>query len=81
MADTVQHLDKLGNIIAVDDVVAVAHHNMLMIAKVIKLNKKMIKVKEIKPHTKYGSSEYNKYSSEVARLNGNDAVMYILKNT
>jgi hypothetical protein len=77
-----EHFDKLGNRVNINDVVAVGHHNGLMIAKVIKINPKMIRVREFKA-VKYSwaSGEYNKYSSEMVRIPEPDAVMYILKNT
>lgn len=77
-----QHFDKLGNKIELNDVVATAHHNGLMIARVIKLNNKMVKVREFrKEPSRWNSGEYNKYSSEMVRIPGPDATLYILKNT
>lgn len=76
------HFDKLGNRLAVNDVVAVAHRNSLMIARVIKLNSRMLKVKEFKQtHFEWDTNEYNKYPFESVKINEADAVIYILKNT
>jgi hypothetical protein len=77
-----EHFDRLGNKIELDDVVATAHHNGLIIARVIKLNDKMVKVREFrKTHSRWDPDEYNKYSSEMVRIPGPDATIYILKNT
>lgn len=76
------HFDKLGNKIELDDVVATAHHNRLIIARVIKLNNKMVKVREFrKSPSRWDPAEYNKYSSEMVKIPGPDATIYILKNT
>ena len=77
-----EHFDKLGNKIELDDVVAVAHHYGLMIARVVKLNNKMVKVREFrKTQSRWDPGEYNKYSSEMVRIPGPEATVYILKNT
>jgi ribosomal 50S subunit-recycling heat shock protein len=77
-----EHFDKLGNQIKVNDVVAVSHHNSLMIARVTKLNTKMIKVKEFRKTTySWDTGEHNKYANETVKLHEADAVMYILKYT
>lgn len=77
-----EHFDKLGNKIELDDVVAVAHHNGLMVARVVKLNNKMVKVREFKKVTsRYNTGEHNKYSSDMVRITGPAATVYILKNT
>lgn len=58
-----EHFDKLGNQLKVNDVVAVPHHNNLMIARVTKLNNKMIKVKEFRKATsRWDTGEHNKYA-------------------
>ena len=77
-----EHFDKLGNRLRVNDVVAASHHNSLMIARVTKLNNKMIKVKEFRKTTsKWDTGEHNKYAHDTVRLHEADAVMYILKYT
>lgn len=76
------HYDKLGNRLEINDVVAVPHFNQLIIARIIKLNAKMIKVKKFQPSTsRYNSSEHLKYPSDTVKIPEADAVMYILKNT
>lgn len=77
-----EHFDKLGNSIKVNDVVAVSHHNSLMIGRVTKLNSKMIKVKEFRKTTsQWDTGEHNKYANDSVKINEADAVMYILKYT
>lgn len=77
-----EHFDKLGNRVNINDVVAVAHHNGLMIARIIKIHPKLIRVRDFK-NAKYSwaTGEYNKYSSDMVKIPEPDAVMYILKNT
>ena len=74
------HFDKLGNELAVDDVVAVADSNSLMIAKITKLNPKMIKVTKIGKKASWRAAEQNKYPSDCVKISEADAVVYILKN-
>ena len=83
MAKTeIKHFDKLGNEITLNSVVAVPNHNTLMIAKVIKLNRIMVKVKEYsQKYSMYNSGEYNKYPNDCILIPNADAVAYILKNT
>ena len=66
----------------INDVVAAGHRHGLIIARVIKINPKMIRVKEFKT-MKYSweSGEYNIYPSEMVRISEADAIIYILKNT
>jgi hypothetical protein len=51
----------------------------LKIGKVIKLNPKMLKIKEFRKNRSWGSGEYNIYSSETVIIPGADAVIYILQ--
>lgn len=77
-----QHYDKLGNLLKVNDVVAVAHHNGLMIGRITKINNKMVKVKEFKEiPSRFDPGEYNKYSSEMVKIPDHDDVVYVLKHT
>ena len=75
------HLDRLGKTLAVDDVVAVVDSNTLMIAKITKLNPKMIKVTKIGKKAAWRADEQNKYPNDCVKISEADAVMYILKNT
>lgn len=80
MSEIVKHLDKLGREIKLNDCVVAPHHNSLMIAKVIKINPKMIKIKKINAIiTNYYSGEYNKYGSDLVILNGPEITAYLLK--
>jgi len=73
-----EHFDILGNKIDVGAIVAFSHHNSLAIAKVTKLNPKMISVKRI--GGKYKAEHY-KYSADTVLIPEKDAVMYILRQT
>ena len=75
---TPEHFDKIGNLIHLDDVVAVADHNSLFVGKVVKLNNKMIKV-DLFQVSGWGRKELNKYPSQVVRIPPHDATMYLLK--
>ena len=81
MSDTKQkeipaHCDLLGRIINVGDCVAMPMGNSLQIAKVTKLNPKMVQVSRI--GTRY-SSTTNKYPSDLVILDSQDVTMFILK--
>ena len=71
------HKDCLGRLLKLGDCVAAAHHNQLIVAKITKLNPKMIKVTEL--GSKY-RCVYNKYASECALLEGPEVTMYLLMN-
>ena len=74
-----EHVDRLGRPIELGNYVAVGHHNGLMIAQVIKLNPKMIKIAKVPPGRFV--SEYNKYPTEMVVLDSDEMVFYILKNS
>lgn len=75
----IEHFDKLGDRLNINDVVAVAHHNSLMIAKVIKITPKMIRIKNFKK-SRWDDGEHNKYSSDAVKIQESAALIYILKN-
>jgi hypothetical protein len=71
------HLDRIGRQVSVGDIVAVADFNGLMLAKVIKLNKKMIKVQRFpKPYNGQGR---NKYAHDAIKLDHDDVAIHILQ--
>lgn len=74
-----QHRDKLGQDLAVDDCVTFPVSNSLEIGKVTKLNNKMVKVQRV--GTKYYASEWNKYPSDLVKLDTSLVTLYLLKNT
>ena len=79
--DNIQHRDKIGRIIEVDDCVAVSHNNSLIIGRVAKINPKTVKVfpvDKIKSSWKKHTG-YNKYSDDCVVLDGPDITMYLLK--
>jgi len=78
MAELV-HNDKLGRQINVDDVVVAPYHNSLMIAKVIKLTPKMVKVKKLVSKQSWHCGEYNKYPEDLAIVDGPEVTAYLLK--
>lgn len=80
MKEVPEHRDILGKDISLDDIVAFSHHNMLKIGKVVKLNPKMLKIKEFRKNRSWGGGEYNIYSSETVIIPGADAIIYILQH-
>lgn len=75
------HLDRLDRRINVGDCVAVAHQNSLMIASVIKLNAKMVKIRKLRvTASKWNTGEYNKYPSDMVVVSGPEVTMYLLKH-
>lgn len=73
------HKDLLDKVVEVNDVVAFSHSGTMRVGRVIKINPKMIKVKEY-TKSKY-VREYLKYSFDLVKINEGDAMFYILKNT
>jgi hypothetical protein len=74
------HLDKLGREIEVGACVAVAHHNSLAVATVVKLTPKMVRIKIANITTNswyYG--HHNKYGDQMVVLEGPSVTMYLLK--
>ena len=71
-----EHRDILGRIINVGDFVAVSVHNDMKIARVTKLNPKMVKVLRL-PNARY---DQNKYPNDVVRLEASDMTWFMLKN-
>lgn len=69
------HLDKLGHTLKVGDCIATAHFNKLIIATVVKLNAKMVKICEL--GSKW-NREHNKYPDDLVVLDGPEVTMYLL---
>ena len=75
------HLDRLDRRINVGDCVAVAHTNRLIIATVIKLNAKMVKIRKLGVTArKWNTGEYNKYPIDLVVVSGPEVTMYLLKH-
>ncbi len=70
------HKDKLGRIINEGDFVAFPQSNSLYVGKITKLNPKMVKVLKL-PGAK---SDYNKYPTDIVKLEASDMTWYLLKN-
>lgn len=70
------HKDKLGRTISIGDFVAFPQSNSLSVGKITKLNPKMVKVLAL-PRAK---SDYNKYPTDVIRLEASDMTWFMLKN-
>jgi hypothetical protein len=80
MKPTPIHLDKLGRWIEVGSCVAVAHHNSLEVATVVKLSPKTVKIKiaNTATHSWY-SGVHNKYGDQMVVIDGPEVTMYLLK--
>ena len=71
-----EHKDMLGRTISIGDFVAFPHSNGLWAGKITKLNPKMVKVLML-PKAKY---DFNKYPTDVVRLEASDMTWFMLKN-
>lgn len=72
----IHHVDKLGCDIKVDDLVVAPYSGTsLVIAKVTKLNPKMLTLRQIGKKW-----QFNRYPAETVVINDGNAVMYVLKN-
>jgi len=84
-ADLPIHLDKLGATINVDDFVVYPANNELQLGVVVKLNKKMVKVRDIRRKNykfgKHTAKEHHRYSNDCAIIDSSAATMYILRMT
>lgn len=76
----IEHKDKLGRPLAVDDYVAYPTSNSLAFGKIIKLNNKMVKVVKV-PAGKFTDTGSNKYPHDTVKLEAKDMTWYLLKNT
>jgi|688.fasta_scaffold13361_24 hypothetical protein len=78
----IEHRDILGRLLKIGDVVAVSLHNNMKIARVTKLNPKMVKVQllNVKTSTWYTGS-HNKYPEDLVIVDGPYVTMYILKTS
>ena len=74
--ETPVHYDRIGREIALGDVVAVADFNGLMLAKVTKLNPKMIKVRRLPDSAR--RHESNKYAKDAVKLDNEEVAIYLL---
>jgi hypothetical protein len=77
MAVIPEHCDILGQPLVVGDCVVYPVMNTMYVGTVTKLNPKMVKVKRVGTRR---SSEQNKYPADLAKVNGAEVTMYLLKN-
>lgn len=73
----INHVDILGQKIVIGVHVAMPYRNSMVVGKVIRLTNKMVRVAPIK----HIDSNYLVYPHEVIILTGEDAMVYILKNS
>lgn len=74
----VTHLDKLGQELNIDNYVVGCHCNTLYICRILKINKVMIRIQDIR-HNKYDEGGWLVYPDQTVKLSGEDATAYILK--
>ena len=76
------HVDKIGQSLAINDCVVYPRQNLLTIGKVITINEKKIRVKsfdgEFRRDVPYEGDL--KYPSDMCKIDSEFATMYILKN-
>lgn len=73
-----QHYDRIGRQVEVGDIVAVADFNGLMLARVTKLNQKMIKVQRFPKAYRDGKGR-NKYAHDAIKLDPDDVAIHVLQ--
>ena len=73
--------DKLDQEIMIGDCVVYSLHNSLDLGIVVKINPKMVKIKKIEPPRKWQSLTYNRYPSDLVKIEGPVVSMYILKKS
>ena len=77
-----EHKDIIGRNLKVGDFVSVVIYNNLQVAKIVKLNPKMVKVKVLNAKTNnWYSGEHNRYPSDMALLDGEYLTMYLIKSS
>lgn len=72
------HYDRIGREVAEGDIVAVADYNGLILARVTKLNPKMIKVQRI-PESFRDRKGRLKYAHDSIKLDPNDVAIHLLE--
>jgi hypothetical protein len=72
------HYDRIGRQVDVGDILAIADFNGLMLARVIKLNKKMIKIQRF-PNPYRNGETRNKYAHDAVKLDADDVAIYTLQ--
>ena len=70
----IEHKDILGKPLVPGDVVAMAYSNSLAVAIIDKLHPKMVKVK--RPNSTWTQ---NKYPRDLIKIDGPEAMLYLLK--
>ena len=80
MKPAIIHQDKLGREITEGACVAVAHHNALAVATVVKINPKTVRIKIANAATySWYSGHHNKYGDQMVVIDGPEVTMYLLK--
>lgn len=79
MSKLPDHRDKLGRALAEGDCVAFPSSNSLCIGTIIKINPKMLKVKQLGA-TGYWARGTNKYPEDLVKLEGEEVTVYLLKH-
>lgn len=74
-----EHTDILGQPLTEGCHVAMSHRNSMMIGRIIKLNPKMLRIVPIGIKTYRSEDGYLVYGNQTVRLDGPDALAYILK--
>lgn len=81
-SNTPKHQDLFGKLLAVGDCVVYPQTNSLYVGTVVKLNPKMVKVKNIKTSpSRWYSGETNKYPIDLVKVDGPEVTMFLLKNS
>ena len=76
------HLDKLGIELNVDDIVAVSKNNSLVFGRVIRFTPKMVCLGLTDPAGRWSrQSEFKSYPVDIVKLDQQQALIYLLKGS
>ena len=74
-----KHFDKIGHEIKLDDIVVAVADNCLILATVIKINPKTIRLSKIcDAPTKWNKRTYDRRGNECKVINGPEVTLYLL---
>ena len=73
--EPIVYLDKLGQELSEGNYVVACHRNTVYICRIIKINKVMLRVSDIRKD----GNEWLVYPNETVKLSGEVATLYILK--
>jgi len=77
----IEHKDRIGQILSLNDLVAYPVHNHLEVGIITKLNAKMVRVKKVEAPKKWESKQLNRYPNDCVKIEGPIVSMYLIKHS